>query len=368
MRIFRQKDKFGSETGPFWYDLRVKGRRLVRSTGSYDRETAEQLAWGAREDVVSGEWDRRQKVQRRPLTFKALADRFVAEYRGRRGQLRTPHYKQKLTAVKAALGDRNPADLTAHDLERFRDDRLTAGLAPASVKKELTAIGTVFRWGRRAGLLDANPAEFVAKPKEAAGRHVYIDRDGWPKISAAAPDWLRPMLDLAVATGLRLKEVVQLRHEDVDRKRGELYVSGDNKTGTAAQVPLSGAALAAIDAAMRHVRSPHVFTSTHGEPYTSEASRRRISRITAALLARHGVDGGFHVLRHTFASWWLQAGGSLDALRPILRHSRTDLTQRYAHLSPDFHRKAAKRIDGFIPGRRADRKAAIVTPRVGVTL
>ncbi|MCB9026759.1 MAG: tyrosine-type recombinase/integrase [Bdellovibrionaceae bacterium] len=43
----------------------------------------------------------------------------------------------------------------------------------------------------------------------------------------------------------------------------------------------------------------------------------------------------FHGLRHTFASHWMMRGGDLFKLQKILGHSTPQMTQRYAHLSPD---------------------------------
>ena len=42
----------------------------------------------------------------------------------------------------------------------------------------------------------------------------------------------------------------------------------------------------------------------------------------------------FHDLRHTFASHWMMAGGDLFKLQKVLGHKSTELTLRYAHLSP----------------------------------
>jgi len=44
----------------------------------------------------------------------------------------------------------------------------------------------------------------------------------------------------------------------------------------------------------------------------------------------------YQVTRHTYASQWTMAGGSLEELARYMGHSSTSTTQHYAHLAPDF--------------------------------
>jgi integrase len=60
-------------------------------------------------------------------------------------------------------------------------------------------------------------------------------------------------------------------------------------------------------------------------------------------------DFHFHDCRHHFASWFVMRGGSLQALQRILGHASLTMTQRYAHLSPDYLRSEVARTE-----RRAD--------------
>ena len=63
---------------------------------------------------------------------------------------------------------------------------------------------------------------------------------------------------------------------------------------------------------------------------------------------RAGIsDLHFHDLRHTFASQWMMAGGDLYVLKSILGHKSIVMTQRYAHLSPEFKRAAVDRMDNI---------------------
>lgn len=56
-------------------------------------------------------------------------------------------------------------------------------------------------------------------------------------------------------------------------------------------------------------------------------------------------DFHFHDCRHHFASWFVMRGGSLQALQRILGHASLTMTQRYAHLSPDYLRSEVARTE-----------------------
>ena len=65
----------------------------------------------------------------------------------------------------------------------------------------------------------------------------------------------------------------------------------------------------------------------------------------------------FHTLRHTYASWLVQSGVDLYRVKKLLGHSVIAMTERYAHLAPDFGKDSAKVIEGF--ARQPEGKRAI---------
>jgi hypothetical protein len=56
----------------------------------------------------------------------------------------------------------------------------------------------------------------------------------------------------------------------------------------------------------------------------------------------------FHDLRHTFASWCVQRGATLQEVKDLLGHSSLAMTLRYAHLAPEHLRTAVSRLDDIL--------------------
>ena len=59
---------------------------------------------------------------------------------------------------------------------------------------------------------------------------------------------------------------------------------------------------------------------------------------------------GWHVLRHTYASHLVMRGAKLIEVKELLGHASLEMTMRYAHLSPNARKEAAKLLDGAPEG------------------
>jgi integrase len=158
-------------------------------------------------------------------------------------------------------------------------------------------------------------------------------------LAAAEAEGVSPTFTSAIRlialTGCRKSEALQLRWEDVDLQAGCLRLP-DSKTG-AKVIPLTMAARAFLTGLPREVdaagrSTPWVFPSGRGNgPIVGIA--RAFGRICA--LAGFGDDVTLHVLRHSFASAAVAAGGSLFLVGKVLGHSNAATTERYSHVALD---------------------------------
>lgn len=148
---------------------------------------------------------------------------------------------------------------------------------------------------------------------------------------------------LSFYTGCRKNELLKLEWSRVDLERGLLRLgAAHTKGGKPRAVPLNDLALQALriqrDWVKRYApQSPWVFATQAGGRLTT------VQKAFQAACRRSGIDDfRVHDMRHTFASWLVMAGTSLQVVKELLGHSSVTVTERYAHLAPHVGRAAVQ--------------------------
>ena len=147
------------------------------------------------------------------------------------------------------------------------------------------------------------------------------------------------MMQFSLATGLRESNVTGLQWADVDLDRKHALVHPDqSKTKKAIPVPLNRQALELLRR-QKGKNSTFVFT------YKGKPVLRCNNHAWRKALIRAGINGfRWHDLRHTWASWHVQNGTSLQELQQLGGWSNFNTVLRYAHLSSNHLQQAAERI------------------------
>ena len=155
-------------------------------------------------------------------------------------------------------------------------------------------------------------------------------------------DHLRPIVLIALNTGLRRSELFHLRWDDVDLTAKWLRVAGTTaKNGQTRRVPLNVEALATLGAWRKQASTaePRVFPGLGGQRL------KRVDRAWRGRRKRAALQGfRFHDLRHHFASRLVQSGIDLNTVRELLGHADITMVLRYAHLSPDRLAAAVEKV------------------------
>ncbi len=228
--------------------------------------------------------------------------------------------------------------LSRRDIEQARDT-LSLRYKPNTVRAALGPLGAALTWAVQQELLPQSPMHKILRPRleyscerlttEEAGALLHKAEQN--AASSIAAHSLYIGIALALRLGLRRGEVFGLRWEDVDLRRRHLTVARSfealPKNGKARTLPIPGALCEALLRWQKVCpRSPTV--CPHGRH-----CRVGLARLLAASGCKP-LARGWHGLRHTFASIFIEQGGSLIALKELLGHSSLAMSLVYSHLSP----------------------------------
>lgn len=204
------------------------------------------------------------------------------------------------------LGDKSLTSVTRHDAKHYRDHRLGAGVAPATVKREINVIRAVFAKALRELSL-AIPNQFASLEIPRTSHSAYKRLPYTPEeitllVRAAmlANDEKRRIVLVLAFTGARLAEIVGLRTQDVDLEKGFIYIrphpSRPLKTEQSRrEVPLLPIAYEALKAQLSSTKSGFVFPAYA----TKEETRTDSASATLNKWAQHLVpERSMHCFRH----------------------------------------------------------------------
>ena len=310
--------------------VRLKGARP--ETATFGRLT-DAKRWVQQVEAAIREGRHFKTSEAKKRTLGELIDKYVNDVAPE-----NPKSVKKKTAQlswwKGELGFLTLAELSTDKIGEARD-KLHKGRAPATVVRYMAALSHCFtiavnEWG----WLESNPVSKVRKPKEPRGRVRYLDDDERQRLlrvcKQSETPQLYPVVVLALSTGARQSELLNLRWKDVSLKR-KMLTFEETKNGERRSVPLVGFARQLIDELnkVRRLDTELVFFSLK-KPSVPVAIRKPWGN---ALKAAEIEDFRFHDLRHSAASYLAMNGASLAEIAEILGHKTLQMVRRYAHLS-----------------------------------
>ncbi len=313
------------ESGKWQVQVRRRGvKPAVRSFGTKTDATrwARQLEC----ELDRGIYVDRSEAER--TTVAALIDRYLSDVTPAKKS--ASRERRTLGALRAQFGTYSPASLRPSHIAEYRDARLSAGRAGATVVKELNSLAHVFEvaikdWGIA---LPVNPAKQVRRPQVARGRDRRLLPGEEEKLLAACKAsrarMLAPAVRIALETGMRMGEILALDWRHIDLA-GRVATLMDTKNGDIRHVPLSTAAASVLSGLPRRLGNSRVFW-TWQRPDSLENAWRR------AVKAAGLEDLRFHDLRHEAASRLFELGLNPMEVASISGHRTLQMLKRYTHL------------------------------------
>jgi len=239
--------------------------------------------------------------------------------------------------------------ISTSDVEDYIGQRLDDGVKNGTINRELTCLKRMFNLAIKWGEARRNPVQQIDMLEEPPGRTRFLSVEDAKKLIHFCSDHIRPIVILALNTGMRLNEILPLQwkqiyiYDVIDPHIELLYTKNNKKRYILLNDDMVNLFCTLRETTHCKQRNPeYVFSSIRsGQPLKSV--RKPFER--ALRLARID-DFRFHDLRHTFASHYVMNGGDLLSLRDILGHSNLKMVERYSHLASAYKRKMINKLNG----------------------
>ncbi len=333
--------------GELQWEARVRRRGYPAQSNTFTTK-AQADAWVRQ---IESEMDRGIFVSRAEAertTLGEALDRYAREVLPSKRQpkkeaQRISQWKQRPLALRPL------ASIRTTDIATHRDERLKQ-VAANTVRLELAILSHLFtiassEWGME-GL--SNPVRMVRKPSlvgtererrlslhkvawtdKLGVSHLFDEEERLLAAAQAGPGWLRPIIELALHTGMRRGELVSLTWPDIDlsRRIAQLRVT---KNGEPRVVPLSSASLAVLRSLpATSSRLFPVLANTVTQEFSAACKRASITNLR------------FHDLRHEATSRFFEAGLDFMEVASITGHKTLAMLNRYTHFRAE---KLAKKL------------------------
>lgn len=296
--------------GPWWVNITHAGERIRRTTGTYDRQEAQRF----HDELKAKAWKTTPKLKGKTWGMAVL----------RWCELKPRSESDLLSLRKFAkhFPDRLITQVTREAVDRALIFCKSAG----TYMRYRATIMAVLNVAKDEGWLQEVPKLATRNVKTKVRQ--WITKEQWRDLYEELPTYLKPMAAFALATGLRQANVLGLTWDRVDLERRVVIVEGEEtKSGDAISVPLNDDAVAAL----RAVAGQHaVWCFTYrGKPI------KKVKRGFSDACLRAGIPAfTWHGLRHTWATWHIQAGTPIDILQQLGSWADLRMVQNYAHHSP----------------------------------
>ncbi len=235
------------------------------------------------------------------------------------GRLRNAkHYEQYRARWDTALKGKALRQVLPEDVSRYIAKRRQAGKAPATINRELAFLQRVFNVAMKNDKVERNPVTPDMLSKENNQRVRFLSQDEEARLRGALPDEHWPLVAVALHTGLRRSEQLNLRWEHVDFTTGIITVPR-SKSGETRRVPMNDTVRELLRVLPSRLKRQWVFPSATGE--TPIDGQNFVNRVFLKALAKARIeDFSWHCLRHSFASRLVMAGVDLRTVQELLGH------------------------------------------------
>jgi len=316
--------------GTIWYIDYYAGYKRIREKIGPSKRQAETVLKKKMVQVAENRFLEVEKYDK--IKFEKMTELYLENY-SKPNKKSSRRDVTSINNLKPFFAGKYLHEITPLDMEKYKRGR-QGQVSNATVNREVACLKHIFTKAIEWGIVQKNPGRKVKLLRERNTRLRYLDEKEIRRLYDACAEHLKPIVIMALNTGMRKEEILSLKWKDLNFPSRIIHIL-DTKNGESREIPMNDIVYRALLAAREEADSPWVFCKKNGERYGNVRKSFEGARKRAGI-----ADFRFHDLRHTFASHLVMAGVDLKTVQELLGHKSFEMTLRYAHLSPE-HKKAA---------------------------
>lgn len=342
---------FRDKKSPFWQgQIRVEGNRISFSTKIIANEENKELAL----ELTRIRYYKELKQEKLGIKEKqrlTLSQAFGTYLEYEKDKLSTGWLRTVNSAMNSYLSFFSPTmrfdEVSTSGLATYLKHRNT--LSNATKNRYIAVLRRVINFLND---FEMNVPDIKFKSltlQEPDSRMSEISQKDFAKLFSKLPEHLKPIVLFAILTGLRKANILNLDWSEVNLFKGIITVKVKSKkpNGKSLTIPISNAVKELL-LQLEPKKSGRVFLY-YGKPI------KDVKR--AFKTARHETindkkvcwlpDFRFHDLRHSFACWFINEGGSLKEIQDALGHTDPRTTQKYARMRKETLKASIDKVTAF---------------------
>jgi integrase len=284
-----------------------------------------------------------EQVTRSVPLFRDFSERYKEYARTNKRGFSNERYR--IDQLVAKFGGRRLSKLTTWDAEGFKTE-MSKTLKPASVNRLLGNIKHMLTMAVKWDLLSRNPFTGVRLLHVPDTPERILDWDEEIKLLDVCDrvnfPLLRPLLILALNTGMRKGEILALQWTRVDLTRRLILVQNGKTDVSERRIPMNEMVFVVLSSLSSKRRGDFVFPSDRKRGRNLQDFKKSYKK---AIFFAKIPPIGFHDLRHTFATRLLRTGVDLITVQKLLGHAKITTTARYRHALADAKIEAVTRLE-----------------------
>ncbi len=309
----------------------ARGRRVREVVGESKKFAATMLA---KRKVELAEGKYQFPSRKKAMAVEKLCQKYI-EY----AQQHKRSWKRDAGVIKKIIlffGNTSVERITQWDVERYKANSGKT-VSKASVNRELAILKRMLRLAVQWGFLGSNPAAEVKLYREEEQPMRVVSTKEEQILIRAAASHLKPIIVMALNTGMRRGEILNMKWTHIDLHEQVITVTR-TKSGRVRHIPINRAVEATLRA-FKGSRDGYVFLWRGKHVQSVSRAFKTAVRVSGIKSCR------FHDLRHTFAMRLVLGGIDIVTVKELLGHADISMTMRYAHPSPESKKRALRTLD-----------------------